>query len=107
MQQSEGLNRLRAHLDEALGQGRVPELVHMSLYYIDDADSDARERAAEELENQGKVLDDGEGGIWLDCGKSSDDKLRGFEGSEIWITKCEGPVAQWEVLKKIPLVNAS
>ncbi|CCM04416.1 uncharacterized protein FIBRA_06593 [Fibroporia radiculosa] len=106
--ESPGLAALRAHLREALGADKVPPVPHLSLYYIDDADRDDRARVANELKNSGRVVGRPDGGVALNCAQevgpgTEPDLLSGFEGAEIWIAKCDGPVPGWEVVDKISL----
>jgi hypothetical protein len=78
----------------------------MSLFYIDDSEPDERQIVADELLSSGRVANDGTDRIILDCfagDHSAAHKLSGFDGEEIWIVRCEGPVEQWEVLEKVVL----
>lgn len=81
----------------------------MSLYYIDETESGERHTVAKELLRSGKVIqtkDDGQDGIILDCsgGSVGEAKLSGFDGEEIWVVICEGPVEEWKVLEKVELL---
>ncbi|KII89116.1 hypothetical protein PLICRDRAFT_175346 [Plicaturopsis crispa FD-325 SS-3] len=100
---------IRAALKESLGLelGPGPRFPHMSLYYIDDAEAQERRRRYEQLVSDGKILRDSQG-IALDCRVGSEkagptNQLGGFDGHEVWIAECEGPVEEWKVLAKIPL----
>ncbi len=106
------LENLREHLRAALGVEAVPPVAHLSLHYIDDADAEERARTAEALRSELWVMESREGEeqcIKLACvdpqaeGERELVILDGFDGEEIWIVKCEGPVAEWEVLEKIAL----
>ncbi|KAI0658849.1 hypothetical protein C8Q70DRAFT_990964 [Cubamyces menziesii] len=114
------LETLRAHLRECLGEkGAIPPVAHMSLYYIDEADREERARAVERLRSELRLLEsrgpDGENIVRLACvdeleesegGEKEPVILDGFDGEEIWVVKCEGPVSEWEVMEKIPLVQS-
>ena len=116
------LETLRAHLRIALGDAVVPPLPHLSLYYIDEEDRDARVRTLRELHAHSRVIgtlaedsrsvtaanNDGTVGLGCHTGREpnesgSSDVLRQIEGEEIWLVRCEGPVEGWEVLEKFPL----
>ncbi|KAI0361867.1 hypothetical protein OH77DRAFT_1416045 [Trametes cingulata] len=108
------LETLRDHLREKLGEQAVPPVAHLSLYYIDDADKEERERTAETLRSELRVLESGQGeerSVRLACvdddveGEQEPEILEGFDGEEIWVVKCEGPVPEWEVLEKINLTQ--
>ncbi|OBZ69313.1 hypothetical protein A0H81_10967 [Grifola frondosa] len=109
------LDALRAHLSESFGEYAVPALPHLSLYYIDDADQDERALTVERLKNEFKVIRATEDSVTLNCSPekpsksipASLDQLAGFEGCEIWVVKCEGPVYDWEVLECISLLSTS
>jgi len=81
---------------------KTPSFPHMSLYYIDDSEPDERARIRDELVSQEKVRTINDEAVGLDSGDG--DFLTGYEGAEIWIVSCEGPVPEWKVLEKIPLV---
>ncbi|KAI0636422.1 2',3'-cyclic-nucleotide 3'-phosphodiesterase [Trametes polyzona] len=106
------LEALREHLRRTLDESAVPPVAHLSLYYIDDADAEERARTAETLRSELRVLESagGEGevrSVRLACvdeeAGQEPEILEGFDGEEIWVVKCEGPVPGWEVLEKIPL----
>ncbi|KAF7974849.1 hypothetical protein HWV62_11233 [Athelia sp. TMB] len=81
--------KLREH---ASVHPKAPRFPHMSLYYIDDADAAERRTAAEDLQGQTQT----HGGGTLKLGG-----LSGFDGAEIWVVRCEGPVAEWAPLAKM------
>ncbi|KAJ8483072.1 hypothetical protein ONZ51_g4941 [Trametes cubensis] len=100
-------------------KGAIPPVAHMSLYYIDEADREERARAVERLRSELRLLEsrgpDGENIVRLACvdeleesegGEKEPVILDGFDGEEIWVVKCEGPVSEWEVMEKIPLVQS-
>ncbi|KAI0647550.1 hypothetical protein C8Q79DRAFT_960043 [Trametes meyenii] len=106
------LETLREHLRAALGDGAVPPVAHLSLYYIADEDAEERARTAETLRSELRVLESGTGeerAVRLACvddeanGERVPEILEGFDSEGIWVVKCEGPVPEWEVLEKIPL----
>ncbi|KAI8982859.1 2',3'-cyclic-nucleotide 3'-phosphodiesterase [Trametes punicea] len=108
------LKTLREHLRARLGSEAVPPVAHLSLYYIDDADEAERARTAETLRSELRVLESGRGEervVRLACvdddveGEQEPEILDGFDGDEIWVVRCEGPVPEWEVLEKISLVR--
>ncbi|EPQ57976.1 LigT-like protein [Gloeophyllum trabeum ATCC 11539] len=80
----------------------TPSFPHMSMFYIDDSEPEERTRIRDELVSQGKIRPLDGDAVELDCGEG--DVLRGFEGGEIWIAKCEGPVSEWQVLERIFLL---
>ncbi|KAI0807955.1 hypothetical protein C8Q74DRAFT_1343620 [Fomes fomentarius] len=110
------LETLRAHLRASLGRGSpgstVPPLAHMSLYYIDEDDRDEREVIARRLRSEGRVLEGGGAGeerfaklACFDEEGQDPEVIDGFEGEEIWLVNCDGPVPGWEVLDRFPLVG--
>ncbi|KAF7343377.1 hypothetical protein MVEN_01770000 [Mycena venus] len=80
--------------------GRFP---HMSLFYLDEAVPGDRQRLPERLQRRGLVTSTREG-ILLNC--FLDDaafvpvSLPSFNGEEIWLVDCNGPVAEWKMLDK-------
>ncbi|KAH9900876.1 hypothetical protein C8Q73DRAFT_637494 [Cubamyces lactineus] len=114
------LEAVRMHLRARLGdKGAIPPVAHMSLYYIDEADREERARMVERLRSELRVLEsrgpDGESVIKLACvdegseegeGEKEPVILDGFDGEEIWVVRCDGPVSAWEVMEKIPLVQS-
>ncbi|KAH9950249.1 hypothetical protein B0H21DRAFT_819381 [Amylocystis lapponica] len=107
-QHTPALAALRSHLARALGERAVPPVPHLSLHYVDDADAALRARAKADLEDAGRVRGGG-AGVALDCaaeaGADGADVLEGFDGEEIWVVRCEGPVPSWEVLQKVVLAK--
>lgn len=104
------LDTLRKHLKKNLGEKAVPPVAHVSLFYIDDSEPQEREKAGELLREQGRIIEQGEGAVALDCAEGDSESrqpelLDGFEGSEIWIALCDGPVPTWEVKDRIKLSN--
>lgn len=115
------LETLRSHLRTALGDGVVPPVPHISLYYIDDADKDTRVSTLQDLCAHSRVIGvpieersvtaDFAGTVGLGCYASDEPPkerespsiLRQIESKEIWLVRCEGPVEGWEVLQKFPL----
>jgi 2'-5' RNA ligase len=83
---------------------RTPKYPHVSLVYISDEDADGgeREKYFEELKARQLVSNKGEEGVGLRASVESK-WIEGFKASEIWITRCVGPVETWEVLDKISL----
>lgn len=107
------LRALHAHVRGALGalgvgEPRSPCFPHMSLCYVDDADAGERGAVVEGLVGSGRAVAVAGGeGLALDCGGGGEEEeerwLSGFDGEEIWVVRCEGPVEQWEVLDKFSL----
>lgn len=94
-----------------------PMFPHMSIYYIDDAEAEERTRVLRELEDNGTVVgtQDGvrihtsRGAMGIPTGSETrplphSDLLQGFDGVEIWVALCNGPVETWTVLEKVELV---
>lgn len=87
----------------------APAFPHMSIIYIADEDGVAeRKKAADELRAitvvEGPEMNtDGAETVALRCGDSEEGHvcLASFEGTEVWIVRCEGPVQHWQVLHKI------
>ncbi|KAI0723720.1 hypothetical protein C8T65DRAFT_627177 [Cerioporus squamosus] len=97
------LETLREHLRASLGEGAVPPVAHLSLYYINDADKEERENTARRLKSELRVL---EGGTRRRKREEQDPELiDGFMGEEVWMVRCEGPVPGWEVMEKIVLAK--
>lgn len=105
------LSDLHKHISNELKklggiEPRSPRFPHMSLFYIDDSEPDERQIVANELLSSGRVVNELGDRIILDCfadSHSTGHKLSGFDGEEIWIVRCEGPVEQWKVLEKVAL----
>jgi 2',3'-cyclic-nucleotide 3'-phosphodiesterase len=107
------LSALHQHINSELkklgAEPRSARFPHMSLYYVSDSEPDERQTVVDELLNSKRIVKDGRDGITLDCftdNQSVGHKLSGFDGEQIWIVDCEGPVGQWEVLKKIVLTQS-
>ena len=67
----------------------------MSLCYIADEDESERDRTAQVLRDTGVIGQRADPqSISFRCGDVS---LIGFNGAEIWVVKCDGPVETWEV----------
>lgn len=82
---------------------------HMSLYYIDDSEPDERCLVVDELLSSRKVVQDGRDMVTLNC--FTDDQYHlvghaGFDGDQIWVVKCIGPVENWVVLEKVTLLRS-
>ncbi|KAG0698467.1 2',3'-cyclic-nucleotide 3'-phosphodiesterase [Suillus ampliporus] len=102
---------LHEHIMAALDRDRASPSAsafpHMSISYIADEDGGTeRKKAADELRAITVVEGLGAGGaetVVLRCGDSEAGRvwLSGFEGTEVWIVRCEGPVEHWRVLQKI------
>ena len=78
----------------------APMFPHMSLSYIadEDANKGERVRTAQAMKDTGVVIEDeGHQTLSLKCGEAC---LSGFDGTEIWLVDCEGPVEQWVVRDK-------
>ncbi|KAG1877714.1 2',3'-cyclic-nucleotide 3'-phosphodiesterase [Suillus subalutaceus] len=99
---------IMAALDRDGASPSAPAFLHVSISYIADEDGVAeRKKAADELrattvvEGPETGLDDAES-VVLRCGDSEGGRvcLTGFEGTEVWIVRCEGPVQHWQVLHK-------
>ncbi|KAI0086438.1 2',3'-cyclic-nucleotide 3'-phosphodiesterase [Irpex rosettiformis] len=105
--QNGSLGELREHLKNTLGEKTVPPKSHISLFYIDDPDSEERNKVFDELVQQQRIVELGEGKVGLNCSEIPDKNLEeivsGFKGTEIWIAVCEGPVETWEIKDKIVL----
>jgi len=109
---------LHSKIDESLKMRNSPSPMfpHMSIYYIDDAEAEERARVLRELEANGTVIKTKEwvqihtsvGPIGIPTGSETrpqphGDALRGFDGAEIWVALCDGPVESWTVLEKVVL----
>lgn len=74
---------------------RAPRFPHLSLCYIADEDESDRDRTAQALRDTGVVRRTADAQvISLQCGDVS---LSGFDGAEVWMVNCEGPVETWQV----------
>lgn len=116
---SPGILTLHAKINENLKirNPQSPMFPHMSIYYIDDAEAEERSRVLQELEVNGTVVktEDGiqmhtsRGPVGISTGSETrpvpyGDGLQGFDGVEIWVVLCDGPVETWTVLEKVELV---
>ncbi|KAG2158510.1 2',3'-cyclic-nucleotide 3'-phosphodiesterase, partial [Suillus bovinus] len=89
-------------LDRDGASPSAPAFPHMSISYIADEDGAAeRNQAADEL--RVSTVIEGAETVVLRCGDSEEGRvcLASFEGTEVWIVQCEGPVQHWQVLHKI------
>lgn len=109
---------LHAKINEGLEirNPQSPMFPHMSIYYIDDAEAKERTRVLQEIKDNGTVIRTAdEVQIHTSCGPVGvptgagtrplphGDTLRGFDGVEIWVALCDGPVETWTVLEKVEL----
>lgn len=100
---------IMAALDRDGASPSAPAFPHMSISYIADEDGVAeRKKASDELRATTVVegpetCQDGAGPVVLRCGDSEEGCvcLSSFEGTEVWIVRCEGPVQHWQVLHKV------
>ena len=94
-----------------------PMFPHMSIYYVDDAEAEERTRVLQELKDNGTVVKTKEGVRLCTSGGpignptgiktpplSHGDVLYGFNGAEIWVALCDGPVDTWTVVQTVELV---
>jgi len=101
-------NQILADLRRGGLEPSAPRFPHMSLCYIADQDRADRERAARALEESGCVSQiAGAHSISLRC----DDhvSLSGFDGTEVWVVSCDGPVETWKAdeSRKVKLISKS
>jgi 2',3'-cyclic-nucleotide 3'-phosphodiesterase len=101
---------IMAALDKDGASPSAPVFPHMSISYIADEDGDAeRKKAADELRASSITVEgseaDGAETVTLRCGgpEKGHASLSSFEGTEVWIVRCEGPVQYWQVLQKISM----
>lgn len=101
-------DHIMAALERDGASPSAPAFPHMSISYIADEDGVAeRKKAADELQAitvvEGPENPDGAETVALRCGDSEEGHvcLASFEGTEVWIVRCEGPVQYWQVLHKI------
>lgn len=87
-------NQLLINLRRRGLEPRAPRFPHMSLCYIADQDKSHRDRTARALRDTVVSETVDAQSISLQCG---DVTLPGFDGAEIWVVNCEGPVETWEV----------
>ncbi|EKM55047.1 uncharacterized protein PHACADRAFT_255378 [Phanerochaete carnosa HHB-10118-sp] len=103
-----GLDALREDLKKSLGERVVPPLAHVSLFYIDDSEPEERTKVVEQLKRDGRIVDKGEDKVALNYSEQhlesgEDDAVDGFDGGEIWIALCDGPVPTWIIKDRIKL----
>ncbi|KAH8117184.1 LigT-like protein [Phellopilus nigrolimitatus] len=114
-----GVQRAVEHLLGTSVDARSPRFPHVSLFYVPDAHAEERERirdtlwttcgvqgseAGSDTESEAIALAVSGG---LNSSRKNGPLLTGFEASEIWIVRCDGPVEGWEVLDKVSLVPSS
>lgn len=107
------LAALRARLAARLGAQAVPPEAHLSLCYVDNSEPEERTRVAARLRAEGRIVAGpegagGRGGVLLNCAErpaeaGAHDLVGGFDGGEIWVVSCDGPVPGWEVRDRIQL----
>lgn len=103
------LTALHQHVHAALGvDPHTPSFPHISLCYIDDEDAERGERQKFHQDLLERVHLEKDKNVSLNCKRPGepDDWMNNFRAEEIWIVNCVGPVGDWEVLEKIPLVNS-
>ncbi|KAL4067735.1 2',3'-cyclic-nucleotide 3'-phosphodiesterase [Scleroderma yunnanense] len=91
----EEITRALSHLSPS-----APMFPHMSLSYIADEDANTGERirAEQMIRVTGIVFEDEDHQtMLLRCGEV---RLSGFDGAEIWLVDCEGPVETWAIHSK-------
>lgn len=99
------LEELLASVRHALAVDvKAPSYPHMSLYYIDDARADDRQRVLDNLFQSGHLaLGSGSDGLTINFtpkDRLNSNVLHGFVADAIWIVLCDGPVSDWKVLYK-------
>ncbi|KAH8826855.1 RNA ligase/cyclic nucleotide phosphodiesterase [Flagelloscypha sp. PMI_526] len=104
---SPALLKLHEAVHNALGvEPRTPLFPHLSLCYITDQDAETgeRDRFFEKLAPKTKPNNES---LEMNCSPSTEteDWMSGFTCSEIQVVDCSGPIKDWSILKKIPLVN--
>jgi len=100
------LDELHSNIHRALQmEPKTPMFPHLSLCYVDDVDAEERTNYYEHLRNSG-ILDENEteGGARLKYGDADSDWIDCYEGCEIWVAQCEGPVEDWKILERIRLL---
>ncbi|KAK0497062.1 2',3'-cyclic-nucleotide 3'-phosphodiesterase [Armillaria luteobubalina] len=103
VQLTPALTEIHTHVHEKVGvEPRTPKYPHLSLCYITDEDAQQGEREAFYQAIEDKIRKDGDG-VSLDCGELAEEWIGGFVASEIWITECNGPIEDWNILDKVPL----
>jgi 2',3'-cyclic-nucleotide 3'-phosphodiesterase len=99
VQPADAILELHAGIHKALGlEAKTPKFPHVSLCYIDDGDAQLRAELVKMMESDGRVVkvDDG---VDLKYGPLETDHIRGFEGKQIWLMDCNGPVDGWKLLE--------
>jgi len=86
--------KIEARVQAAGWRVTAPMFPHVSLAYIADEDRAERARLLRELRDEGHVVDVEGGGVELRVGGR--EPLRTFEGAEVWIVDCDGPVENWK-----------
>ncbi|KAH0830671.1 2',3'-cyclic-nucleotide 3'-phosphodiesterase [Lanmaoa asiatica] len=88
-------DQILTHLRRRGLEPSAPRFPHMSLCYITDEDGGERDRTAQALRETSVISRTCDTqSISLQCGDAS---LPGFDGAEVWMVNCEGPVETWEV----------
>ncbi|KAG8217616.1 hypothetical protein J3R82DRAFT_5768 [Butyriboletus roseoflavus] len=88
-------NQILTNLHRCGLEPSAPRFPHMSLCYIADEDKSDRDMTAQALRDTGAIRPTADMQyIALQCG---DVGLIGFDGVEVWLVHCEGPVETWEV----------
>lgn len=76
---------------------------HVSLFYLDETGRGDRHLLCRELQNTGRIRL-GARHLTLNCtfdgAPSSYRNMAGFNGAQIWLVDCRGPVNSWRVLDK-------
>jgi len=100
---------LHDQVHSSLGvEPRTPAYPHLSLCYIDDKDAEEgeRDKFARTTHDSGYIRYEPDGSLSIHSSSSSEeDWITEFTSPEIWIAKCDGPVAEWSVMEKIPLLT--
>lgn len=103
------LATLREALKDELGEGSCPPVAHVSLFYIDDSEPEERAKMADRLRGEERIVL-GSDGVALDCSPDAPSRervlLSAFDGAEIWVAVCDGPVPTWVIKDRIPLRSA-
>ncbi|KAF9473777.1 LigT-like protein [Pholiota conissans] len=103
------ISSLHRQIHEELNiTSRTPYFPHLSLCYITNADAESgqREKYRQALEENGNMRTNSECGqgrgiiLCFEGPEGEHHQLDQFVAYEIWAVNCEGPVEEWEVLKK-------